>query len=130
MAESWTVLIQKNPTKSNTVVNYRPITCLNLLWELLNGITTDKLYEHLENQDLLSEEQKGCRRRSRGTKDQLLIDNGVIKNSKRRRTNLNMAWIGFRKAYDMVPHSWMIESLKLVVAAKNTVNLLKETMKN
>ena len=94
------------------------------------ALQLNKLYEHLENQDLLSEEQKGCRRRSRGTKDQLLIDNGVIKNSKRRRTNLNMAWIGFRKAYDMVPHSWMIESLKLVVAAKNTVNLLKETMKN
>ena len=91
------------------------------------ALQLNKLYE---NQDLLSEEQKGCRRRSRGTKDQLLIDNGVIKNSKRRRTNLNMAWIGFRKAYDMVPHSWMIESLKLVVAAKNTVNLLKETMKN
>ena len=94
------------------------------------ALQLNKLYEHLENQDLLSEEQKGCRRRSRGTKDQLLRDNGVIKNSKRRRTNLNMAWIGFRKAYDMVPHSWMIESLKLVVAAKNTVNLLKETMKN
>ena len=94
------------------------------------ALQLNKLYEHLENQDLLSEEQKGCRRRSRGTKDQLLVDNGVIKNSKRRRTNLNMAWIGFRKAYDMVPHSWMIESLKLVVAAKNTVNLLKETMKN
>ena len=94
------------------------------------ALQLNKLYEHLENQDLLSEEQKGCRRRSRGTKDQLLIDNGVIKNSKRRRTNLNMAWIGFRKAYDMVPHSWMIESLKLVVAAKDTVNLLKETMKN
>ena len=80
--------------------------------------------------DLLSEEQKGCRRTSRGTKDQLLIDKAVIKNSKRRRTNLNMAWIGFRKAYDMVPHSWMIRSLELVGAAKNTVNLLKETMKN
>ena len=94
------------------------------------ALQLNKLYEHLENQDLLSEEQKGCRRRSRGTKDQLLIDNGVIKNSKRRRTNLNMAWIGFRKAYDMVPHSWMIRSLELVGAAKNTVNLLKETMKN
>ena len=43
---------------------------------------------------------------------------------------MNMAWIGFRKAYDMVPHSWMIRSLELVGAAKNTVNLLKETMKN
>ena len=130
MVESWTVLIQKDPTKSNTVGNYRLITCLNLLRKLLNGIITDKLYEHLENQDLLSEEQQGCRRRSRGRKDQLLIDKAVIKNSKRRRTNLNMVWIGFRKAYDMAPHLWMIKSLELVGAAKNTLNLLKETMKN
>ena len=28
------------------------------------------------------------------------------------------------------PHSWMIKSLELVGAAKNIVNLLKETMKN
>ena len=42
---------------------------------------------------------------------------------------MNMAWIDFRKACDMVPHSWMIKSLELVGAAKNIVNLLKETMK-
>ena len=41
-----------------------------------------------------------------------------------------MAWNDFRKAYNMVPHSWMIKSLELVGAAKNSVNLLKETMKN
>ena len=39
-----------------------------------------------------------------------------------------MTWIDFRKAYDMIPHSWMIKSLELVGAAKNIVNLLKETM--
>ena len=75
------------------------------------------------------EEEKGCRRRSRGTKDQLLIDKAVIKNWKRRKTDITMAWIDFRKACDMVPHSWMIKSLELVGAAKNIVNLLKETMK-
>ena len=78
----------------------------------------------------MPEKQKGCRRTSRGTKDQLLIDKAVIKNCKRRKTNLNMAWIYFRKAYDMVLHSRMIKSLELVGAAKNIVNLLKETMKN
>ena len=76
----------------------------------------------------MPEEQKGCRRRSHDTKDQLLIDKAVIKNWKRRKTNLNMTWIDFRKAYDMIPHSWMIKSLELVGAAKNIVNLLKETM--
>ena len=30
----------------------------------------------------------------------------------------------------MVPHSWMIKPLEMAQAAKNIVNLLKETMKN
>ena len=53
--ESHTKVIQKHPTKGNAVVNYRSIASLNLLWKLLTGIITDKLYEHLENQDLLPE---------------------------------------------------------------------------
>ena len=84
------MLILKDPTKGNAVGNYRPIACLNLLWKPLTGIITDKLYEYIENQDLLPIEQKACRHRSRGTKDQLLINKAVIKNCKRRKTNLNM----------------------------------------
>ena len=34
-----------------------------------------------------------------------------------------MARIDFRKAYDMLPYSWMIKSLELVEAAKNSLNL-------
>ena len=71
------------------------------------------------------EEQKG-----RVTKDQLLIDKVVIKNCKRRKTDLNMAWIDFRKAHNMVRNSWMIKSVELAGAAKNSANLLKETMEN
>ena len=41
-----------------------------------------------------------------------------------------MAWIDFRKAFNMEPHPSMIKSLELVGAAKNIVNLLKESMKN
>ena len=125
MMEGRTVLIQKKPTKVNTDGKYRPIECLNLLGKLLTGSITDKLYEHLEIQNLLPKERKGCRRRSSGTKDQLLIDKSVIKNCKKRKTNLNMAWINFRKAHNMVPYSWMIKSLGMVGAATNIVNLFK-----
>ena len=41
-----------------------------------------------------------------------------------------MAWIDFRKAYNMLPRSGVIKSLEVAGAAKNIVNLLKETMKN
>ena len=41
-----------------------------------------------------------------------------------------MTWMDFRKAYDIVPHSWVIQLLELVEYCNNIVNLLKKTMKN
>ena len=72
-------------------------TKLPLMWKLLTSIF------HLSCQELLPHEQKGCRNNSRGTKDQLLIDKAILKNCRRRITNLSMAWIDYQKAYDMVP---------------------------
>ena len=114
----------------NAVGNYRPITCLNLLWKLLTGITNEEVYDYLNQQKLLPEEQKGCRRKARGTKYQLLIDKEVVKNSRRRKTNLNVAWIDFRKTYDMVPHSWILNTLELVGTARNIMELLKRGMQS
>ena len=86
--------------------NYRPITCLPLLWKLLTGIAADEIYNHLEKNDLfLLEGQKGYRRNNKGRKDQLLIDKAVMKTCRRRKIGLRMVWINYRKAYDMVPNS-------------------------
>ena len=97
LVKSRTVIIQKDPAKGNAVGNYWPIAWLNLLWKLKTGIIADKLYQHLENENLLLEEQKGCGYASRGTKDQLLLDKAVIRNCKRRKTNLNITWVDFGK---------------------------------
>ena len=40
-------------------------------------------------------EHKGCRKNSRGKKDQLLIDKAILKNCRRRLTNLSMVLIDF-----------------------------------
>jgi len=42
--------------------------------------------------------------------------------------NLNMAWIDYKKAYDMVPHSWILESVTLVGIADNFKRLLKNSI--
>ena len=34
-----------------------------------------------------------------------------------------MVWIYYKKAYDMVPHSWIIECLDLFEVAENIKNL-------
>ena len=73
-------------------------------------------------------EQKGYRNSSRGTKDQLLIDKMVLKDAKSVKKNLAMAWIDYKKAYDMVPHSWLIEVMDIFGVAGNIAGLLRNSM--
>ena len=71
MTKGRTVLIQKDKSKETLASNYRPITCLPLCWKIFTALLTDEIYAFLENSQSLPEKQKGCRRKSRGTGDQL-----------------------------------------------------------
>ena len=122
-----TSLFMKDPAKGTRADNYRPIACLPLMWKLLTGILADKIYDHLAGNSLLPDEQKGCRKRSRGTKDQLLIDKMILKDAKLGK-NLSMAWIDYKKAYDMVPHSWIKEVIEILGVAGNIGGLLSSSM--
>ena len=86
-----TVLCKKNPVKENSVENFRPITCLLLVWELLTGVISEDMCCFMENENLLPEEQKFSMKESRRTMDQLLIDEIILKDCRKRRTNLAMA---------------------------------------
>ena len=66
-------------------------------------------YAHLDQEKLLPEGQKGCRKGSRGTNDLLYIDRAVIKEVKSRNKSLAMTWIDYKKGYDMAPHLWIAE---------------------
>ena len=77
---------------------------------------------------MLPEEQKECRKGSRRTNDLLYIDRAVIKEVKSRNNNLAMAWIDYKKAYDMVPHSWIIECVDLLGVAENIKSLLVKSV--
>ena len=82
MTHSLTVLCQKDPRKGNAVENYPPVTFLPLMWKLLTGVIAEEMYDYLEQERLLPEEQKGWRRGNCGTKDQLRIDKTVLKDCK------------------------------------------------
>ena len=85
--------------------------------KLLTGVI--KIYAHLDQEKLLTEEQKACKKDSRGTNDLLYIDRAVIREVKCRNENLGMGWIDYEKAYDRVSHSWIIECLDLFGIAQN-----------
>ena len=82
MVTGKTLLCIKGIQKGNLVSNFRPITYLPLILNLLTGILDEELYEHLEKINSLPWKQKGCRKGSRGTNDQLLIDKMILKDCK------------------------------------------------
>ena len=84
-------MLQKDNGKGNVTSIYRPITCLPLMQKLLTGVIADQIYEHLDQEKLLPEEQKGGSKVSRRTNDLPYIDRAVIKDVKSRDKNLAMA---------------------------------------
>ena len=122
-----TSLLQKDKSKGNVASN-RPITFLPLIRKLLKGEIADQLYAYLDQEKLLPEEQKRCRKGFSGTSDLPYIDRTVFKEVKSRKENLAMAWIYYKKDYDMVPHSWIIEYLNLLGVAENIKGLLVNSM--
>ena len=96
----------------------------------MTGTVAESIYSFLDVNDKLPVEQKGCMKESRGTKDQLLIDKTILRDYRKRHTNLGMAWIDYKKAYDMVPYSWILKSLKLVQASDNILESAKRSMAN
>ena len=72
MVTGKTILCMKEIQKGNLVSNFRPITCLSLIWKLLTGILAEELYKHLEKNKFITMGTKGMQERKRRHKRQLI----------------------------------------------------------
>ena len=122
-----TLIHKKGPT--NIAKNYLPITCLPTYYKLLTLFFTDLVYDHVTTNDILPLEQKGIRRGARGCKDQLLLDKAITEDARKRKKNLSVMWIDYKKAYDSIPHSWLITVLKLYKINEHIINFIIHTIK-
>ena len=99
------------------------------MWKILTAQIRENIYYSLTSRELFPDEQKGCRKGSRGTAELLYIDKHILNESKTRRKNLAMAWIDYKKADDMVPQSWIINCLKMYKISHEVINFIEKTMK-
>ena len=57
----------------------------------------------------------------------------VMNDCRKRHTNLGISWIDHKKPYDMIPHSRILESLKLVIfklVSESFVHFIRKSIKN
>ena len=81
------------PKKEETWIpkNYRPISCLPTTFKILTSVITHGLYSHPEKEAIMTPEQTGGKKDYYRCKDQLMINNAILENCKKRKKNLSTA---------------------------------------
>lgn len=129
LAHGLTFLIPKKGD-SHDPANYRPITCLQAIYKIYTSCISQLIYNHCEQNSILTEQQKGCKKSSQGCKEQLIIDSVIMNQARTNVRNIYTAYIDYRKAFDSVPHDWLIEILKIYKISRPLINFLSHCMEN
>lgn len=127
LSEGRTYLLPKGKI-SQDPAKYRPITCLQTIYKIITSCVGELISSHLHQYGLWAEEQKGCRKGSKGCKEQLIIDCVILKQVQRKNRNLSCCFIDYQKAFDSVPHTWLIEILRIYKIHPTLISLLKHLM--
>jgi hypothetical protein len=91
--------------------NYRPVSLTSVVCKMLESIVRNRIMRHLNENNMLSDQQYGFRNH-RSTTLQLLR---VLDNWSRildEGQGLDVIYLDFRKAFDTVPHSRLAQKLK------------------
>ena len=108
--------------------NYRPIALQNTMYKVYTAILADFIMDHCESNKIITEEQAAGKRGSWGCSDQLLINKMIYDQVTSKRRNLVTVWLDYKKAFDSVPHSWLIRSLELAKIPERIINAIKQLM--
>jgi hypothetical protein len=69
-----------------------------------------------------------CVKECFGCKEQLIIDTVIMEQARKNNRNIYTAFIDYKKAYDSVPHSWLIKILKIYKINLDLINFLSHVM--
>ena len=110
--------------------NYRPITCFPIVYKILPSIVTSQISHYIDTNKIIPNERKGSAINIYGTIHQLITNKMVMDNVKLKQRNISTVWIDYKKAFDSVPHDWIIETLKIHKFDPITTSFIRKTMKN
>ena len=129
MAKAKTILLPKND-QTNWAKNYRPIALQNIMLKLYTGCINQFLQDHCQGSNIITAEQAGGKEEVWGCLEQLLINKTLLKEVTENRRSLITMWLDYQKAFDSVPHEWLIKALELAKIPERIITAIKTLMKN
>ena len=86
------------------------------MYKLLTSMNAEEMNGFLENEQTAWKDYRrtnGLFKVGLWDKGQTIVQQKVLKDCKRRKTNIAMAWNDYNKVYKKVFHSWNIESFEM-----------------
>ena len=124
MAKAETTLLSKN-RETKLPKNYRPIALQNIMLKLYTSCINQFVQHHCESNNIITTEQAGGKKDVWGCLEQLLINKTVMDEAKHYRRSLVTMWLDYQKAFDSVPHQWLIKALQLAKLPQVIISALE-----
>ena len=113
----------------NDPANYRPVSLTSQVCKVLESIVREKMFEHLKSNNLLSNEQHGFRE-GRSCLSNLLTTLEDWTNILEDGDCVDVAYLDFRKAFDLVSHNHLLLKLKKHGINGQILNWIKAFLEN
>ena len=115
--------------KPSDVNNYRPISLLSIPGKILESVVCNSINDHLQSHNLLSRNQWGFRK-NHSTEGLLLHMTETWKSALDQGLVVGVLFVDFRKAFDSVNHSILLEKLKAIGISGNLFSWLANYLSN
>lgn len=128
-ARGRTVLLFKDGDQKNPA-NYRPITCLNVAYKVLTAMLAQQVRQHLDKGKLaIPSEQRALKTGEWGCAHAHLIDSAIVDDTMKgsRQRPLAVAWVDYAKAFDSIPHAylmWVLRQVNVPVRLREVISSL------
>lgn len=129
LVEGRTVLIHKPGGDPVLAASYRPIAILNVHYKLITGALTNILLMRAREVGAISQQQRCAKKGSFGTMDCLYTDKSIIQYCRINKLDMSVVWFDYMKAFDLVPHKYIVWLLVKVGLNPNLVNFVRAVVK-
>ena len=123
-----TVLLGKEGKDTTKVENYRPITCLLIIYKVQSSIIAQKIKEHIHANKIWPLEQLGTLSGTQGCKELILVDMTIADEVRTYRRNLCEVWTDIKKAYDTISQKWILKVLEILEFPEWLIDWIKSAM--